>query len=401
MWRGLAFCFSCTSMHREGCQPTVARRVLQPQPNQTSSDITKTTQKWPSPTPPQTPWLCHNPQTVLEPLKVRISTRVTAEVRGNTRGDFVSVVSILVGEDFDPSEGPSVEAALSMSPTEAQRTQEPRKTTIGVRKPASAKKGVSTPFGHPSCICISHFRCVLARSKEEAGCAEGEGKLWWYRVSSEAAWSRSRGARKEFACTKEQDKRGGGTQDVRHLCTHTQYFTHHVCSTCTHQVWTCFCTLCTGRRSSWRTKTCRWRTRDARRKRRTWILAKPRSSSGSAWATQAAAAHVTSAILCSPTCRPSNRKRLPLPVAVASTTPASAAAADQSTTSSRFSASLPSEWRHRFLSHRIQYLIQFGVGWPPLAIPYSSIFIKPWLQCLPCFYPFQKLCNTQPFLWCK
>ena len=43
----------------------------------------------------------------------------------------------------DDGQGPSVEAALSMSPTEAQKIQEPRKTTIGGRKPASAKKGVS------------------------------------------------------------------------------------------------------------------------------------------------------------------------------------------------------------------------------------------------------------------
>ncbi|XP_064618068.1 ADP-ribosylation factor GTPase-activating protein 2-like isoform X2 [Liolophura sinensis] len=41
----------------------------------------------------------------------------------------------------DPNEGPSVEAALSMSPTQAQAQAEPRKTTIGARRPVGAKKG--------------------------------------------------------------------------------------------------------------------------------------------------------------------------------------------------------------------------------------------------------------------
>ena len=44
----------------------------------------------------------------------------------------------------DNGEGPSVEAALSTSPTEAIKTAEPRKPTIGARKPGAAKKaGVS------------------------------------------------------------------------------------------------------------------------------------------------------------------------------------------------------------------------------------------------------------------
>ncbi|XP_064629606.1 ADP-ribosylation factor GTPase-activating protein 2-like isoform X2 [Lineus longissimus] len=42
----------------------------------------------------------------------------------------------------DPSQGPNVEIALSMSPTEALKTAEPRKSTIGGRKkPAGNKKG--------------------------------------------------------------------------------------------------------------------------------------------------------------------------------------------------------------------------------------------------------------------
>ena len=43
----------------------------------------------------------------------------------------------------DLTGAPSVDAALSMSPTEAVKVAEPRKSTIGARKPASAKKGVS------------------------------------------------------------------------------------------------------------------------------------------------------------------------------------------------------------------------------------------------------------------
>ncbi|XP_061195073.1 ADP-ribosylation factor GTPase-activating protein 2-like isoform X2 [Saccostrea echinata] len=42
-------------------------------------------------------------------------------------------------EDFDPSEGPSVEAALSMSPTSAAAQAEPRKSIIGAKKPAGRK----------------------------------------------------------------------------------------------------------------------------------------------------------------------------------------------------------------------------------------------------------------------
>lgn len=40
--------------------------------------------------------------------------------------------------------GPSVEAALSTSPSQAAAQIEPRKTIIGAKKPAAAKKGVGT-----------------------------------------------------------------------------------------------------------------------------------------------------------------------------------------------------------------------------------------------------------------
>lgn len=41
----------------------------------------------------------------------------------------------------DPNEGPSVEAALSISPTTAAAQAEPRKAIIGAKKPAG-RKGV-------------------------------------------------------------------------------------------------------------------------------------------------------------------------------------------------------------------------------------------------------------------
>nr|XP_002740329.1 PREDICTED: ADP-ribosylation factor GTPase-activating protein 2-like isoform X1 [Saccoglossus kowalevskii] len=50
------------------------------------------------------------------------------------------------GSDVD-QRAPNVEAALSMSPTTAMAKAEPRKSTIGQRKPASAKKGLGTRKG--------------------------------------------------------------------------------------------------------------------------------------------------------------------------------------------------------------------------------------------------------------
>ncbi|XP_072015617.1 ADP-ribosylation factor GTPase-activating protein 2-like isoform X2 [Amphiura filiformis] len=49
--------------------------------------------------------------------------------------------------DDDPTKGPNVEAALSISPTQALSKPEPRKSTIGQRKPQSAKKGLGTRKG--------------------------------------------------------------------------------------------------------------------------------------------------------------------------------------------------------------------------------------------------------------
>ncbi|KAJ8314498.1 hypothetical protein KUTeg_006648 [Tegillarca granosa] len=53
----------------------------------------------------------------------------------------------LHGTKVDPSEGPSVEAALSMSPTQAAAQAEPRKSIIGAKKPAGARKGKGKGFG--------------------------------------------------------------------------------------------------------------------------------------------------------------------------------------------------------------------------------------------------------------
>ena len=43
---------------------------------------------------------------------------------------------------MDDIEGPNVDAALSVSPTEAVLNAEPRKPTIGGRKPTNTKKAV-------------------------------------------------------------------------------------------------------------------------------------------------------------------------------------------------------------------------------------------------------------------
>ncbi|XP_041351686.1 ADP-ribosylation factor GTPase-activating protein 2-like isoform X2 [Gigantopelta aegis] len=46
-------------------------------------------------------------------------------------------------KDIDPNEGPKVDHVLSMSPTEAIAVAEPRKTIIGAKKTAAARKGKS------------------------------------------------------------------------------------------------------------------------------------------------------------------------------------------------------------------------------------------------------------------
>ncbi|KAI0208444.1 ADP-ribosylation factor GTPase-activating protein 2 [Lamellibrachia satsuma] len=50
-------------------------------------------------------------------------------------------------QDLPPSEGPNVDAALSISPTLAIQMAEPRKATIGGRKTTTAKKGLGTKKG--------------------------------------------------------------------------------------------------------------------------------------------------------------------------------------------------------------------------------------------------------------
>jgi len=58
-----------------------------------------------------------------------------------------SLIKAQTNNDEDPGIGPSVEAALSTSPTEALKEAETRKPTIGVRKPQSAKKGLGAKKG--------------------------------------------------------------------------------------------------------------------------------------------------------------------------------------------------------------------------------------------------------------
>jgi ADP-ribosylation factor GTPase-activating protein 2/3 len=50
-------------------------------------------------------------------------------------------------QEEDLGGAPNVDAALSMSPSEAVKVAEPRKSTIGARKPASAKKGLGGKKG--------------------------------------------------------------------------------------------------------------------------------------------------------------------------------------------------------------------------------------------------------------
>ncbi len=64
-----------------------------------------------------------------------VRERITQEQQQNWRLGEQSSCRVVDGD------GPSVEAALSTSPTEAIKTAEPRKATIGARKPAGAKKG--------------------------------------------------------------------------------------------------------------------------------------------------------------------------------------------------------------------------------------------------------------------
>ena len=47
---------------------------------------------------------------------------------------------VITVAEIDPTSGPSVDAALSTSPTQAVLQAEPRKPTIGGRKPTGAKK---------------------------------------------------------------------------------------------------------------------------------------------------------------------------------------------------------------------------------------------------------------------
>lgn len=59
-----------------------------------------------------------------------------------------------VDEVVGDYQGPNVEHALSMSPSEAIQKQEPRKSTIGARK-APKKSGVSVHFLDKKSVCLN------------------------------------------------------------------------------------------------------------------------------------------------------------------------------------------------------------------------------------------------------
>lgn len=63
--------------------------------------------------------------------------------------------------DYSDGTGPSVDAALSMSPSTAIQQMEGVKSTIGMRKPAAAKKGVGIFFLMCTLCGIFFLMCML------------------------------------------------------------------------------------------------------------------------------------------------------------------------------------------------------------------------------------------------
>ncbi|XP_070541538.1 ADP-ribosylation factor GTPase-activating protein 2-like isoform X1 [Ptychodera flava] len=70
------------------------------------------------------------------------------------------------GEENDQG-APSVEAALSISPTAAMAKAEPRKSTIGGRKPASAKKGLGAKKGVKAQKVKIDFDAIESQAQKE------------------------------------------------------------------------------------------------------------------------------------------------------------------------------------------------------------------------------------------
>lgn len=100
------------------------------------------------------------PHIYFEQLRLFSSCHKVSEMKGMQNGNKIllrstkvsclcdiSIFSFLLFSVTAPeAEGaPNVEPALSVSPTQVVAKQTPRKSTIGQRKPQSAKKGVSNP----------------------------------------------------------------------------------------------------------------------------------------------------------------------------------------------------------------------------------------------------------------
>jgi len=80
----------------------------------------------------------------------------------------VITVDLVLLVDLPPSEGPNVDAALSVSPTLAIQMAEPRKATIGGRKATPAKKGVHISY---YCFIINaHKPLPVGYSKKGVMC---------------------------------------------------------------------------------------------------------------------------------------------------------------------------------------------------------------------------------------
>lgn len=84
---------------------------------------------------------------------------------------YPKIVDKFFYKTFKPITGPDVELSLSMSPTEAQKILENRKSTIGNRKPTGAKKGVQS-----NCIIYTTTLSTFLILKFSAvGCSQGFG----------------------------------------------------------------------------------------------------------------------------------------------------------------------------------------------------------------------------------
>ncbi|KAK2179105.1 hypothetical protein NP493_513g01006 [Ridgeia piscesae] len=77
-----------------------------------------------------------------------------------------------IKQDLPPSEGPNVDAALSVSPTLAIQMAEPRKATIGGRKATPAKKGLGTRKGLGAQKVKANFSAIESAAHQKDKDAE-------------------------------------------------------------------------------------------------------------------------------------------------------------------------------------------------------------------------------------